>query len=147
MKTVTNNLFPRIIYYKDTLAQAKLDRKHAPRAKKPVDPTISTRRESLAQHNMVIKTNRSDFLRRRQEFIRLNWTSIRRFVDSQCPGVSDLSDQSTFEALTEQPSFLRGVVMRDYQLKGLNWLISSYQNGINVILGGNCLFHFLFLFN
>lgn len=107
------------------------------RVPRPVDQAVLTKRASLAHHNMVIKNDRISFLRRRQEFIRLNWNSIRRFVDTQCPNECDLSDQPKFQAMAEQPPFLHGVQMRDYQLKGLNWLISSYQNGINVILGGD----------
>lgn len=34
----------------------------------------------------------------------------------------------------ETPEYITGV-MRDYQLKGLNWLISLYENNINGILG------------
>lgn len=32
------------------------------------------------------------------------------------------------------PEFINGE-MRDYQLRGLNWLITLYENGINGILG------------
>ncbi|KAJ3197493.1 hypothetical protein HK101_003191 [Irineochytrium annulatum] len=35
---------------------------------------------------------------------------------------------------TESPAYVKGGVMRDYQLQGLNWLISLYCNGINGIL-------------
>ncbi|XP_055620594.1 SWI/SNF-related matrix-associated actin-dependent regulator of chromatin subfamily A member 5-like isoform X2 [Toxorhynchites rutilus septentrionalis] len=34
---------------------------------------------------------------------------------------------------TDSPSFIRGT-MRDYQVDGLNWLISLYENGMNGIL-------------
>ncbi|CDQ86586.1 unnamed protein product [Oncorhynchus mykiss] len=34
----------------------------------------------------------------------------------------------------ESPSFVKGGTMRDYQVRGLNWLISLYENGINGIL-------------
>lgn len=32
------------------------------------------------------------------------------------------------------PEYMNGE-MRDYQLRGLNWLITLYENGINGILG------------
>lgn len=32
------------------------------------------------------------------------------------------------------PSFVKGGEMRDYQVRGLNWMISLYENGINGIL-------------
>ncbi|KAF8456437.1 SNF2 family N-terminal domain-containing protein [Kalaharituber pfeilii] len=35
---------------------------------------------------------------------------------------------------TESPSFIKGGQMRDYQIAGLNWLISLHENGISGIL-------------
>ncbi|RUP38768.1 SNF2LT [Jimgerdemannia flammicorona] len=35
---------------------------------------------------------------------------------------------------TESPKYIVGGIMRDYQLQGLNWMISLYENGINGIL-------------
>lgn len=32
------------------------------------------------------------------------------------------------------PSYIKGGAMRDYQVRGLNWMISLYENGINGIL-------------
>uniref|UniRef100_A0A8C5C2N8 SWI/SNF related, matrix associated, actin dependent regulator of chromatin, subfamily a, member 5 n=1 Tax=Gadus morhua TaxID=8049 RepID=A0A8C5C2N8_GADMO len=34
----------------------------------------------------------------------------------------------------DSPSYVKGGKMRDYQVRGLNWLISLYENGINGIL-------------
>ncbi|KAG2388702.1 hypothetical protein C9374_000141 [Naegleria lovaniensis] len=34
----------------------------------------------------------------------------------------------------EQPKYLTGTTLRDYQLMGVNWLISLYENGVNGIL-------------
>ncbi|ORX54808.1 hypothetical protein BCR36DRAFT_282567, partial [Piromyces finnis] len=36
--------------------------------------------------------------------------------------------------LTESPTYIKNGKLRDYQLQGLNWLISLYNNGINGIL-------------
>ncbi|KAJ2719004.1 chromatin remodeling complex Adenosinetriphosphatase [Coemansia sp. Benny D115] len=45
---------------------------------------------------------------------------------------AELSDtQVTF---TESPSYVTGGKMRDYQMRGLNWMISLFENGINGIL-------------
>ncbi|KAJ1817125.1 chromatin remodeling complex Adenosinetriphosphatase [Coemansia sp. RSA 2598] len=45
---------------------------------------------------------------------------------------AELSDvQLTF---TESPKYVTGGTMRDYQLRGLNWMISLFENGINGIL-------------
>lgn len=35
----------------------------------------------------------------------------------------------------ESPSYIKSGEMRDYQVRGLNWMISLYENGINGILG------------
>lgn len=50
----------------------------------------------------------------------------------------------------QTPNYIEGE-MRDYQLKGLNWLISLYENGISGILGdemglgkSNVIFFLLF---
>nr|DBA21016.1 TPA: hypothetical protein GDO54_017741 [Pyxicephalus adspersus] len=34
----------------------------------------------------------------------------------------------------ESPSYIKGGTLRDYQIRGLNWMISLYENGINGIL-------------
>ncbi|XP_060768808.1 probable global transcription activator SNF2L1 [Neoarius graeffei] len=34
----------------------------------------------------------------------------------------------------ESPSYVKNGVLRDYQIRGLNWMISLYENGINGIL-------------
>jgi SWI/SNF-related matrix-associated actin-dependent regulator of chromatin subfamily A member 5 len=36
--------------------------------------------------------------------------------------------------LTTQPSILKGGQLKEFQIIGLNWLISLYENGINGIL-------------
>lgn len=42
-----------------------------------------------------------------------------------------VDEQQTF---TESPTYVTGGAMRDYQLRGLNWMISLFENGINGIL-------------
>lgn len=39
-----------------------------------------------------------------------------------------------FEA---SPVYITGGEMRDYQVRGLNWMISLFENGINGILAGS----------
>lgn len=34
----------------------------------------------------------------------------------------------------ESPAYITAGEMRDYQIRGLNWMISLYENGINGIL-------------
>jgi len=38
------------------------------------------------------------------------------------------------------PHYIKGGIMRDYQVRGLNWMISLYENGINGILVSNSRF-------
>lgn len=42
-------------------------------------------------------------------------------------------DEDTF-AFHESPPYVKGGTMKEYQIQGLNWLISLYHNGINGIL-------------
>ena len=37
-------------------------------------------------------------------------------------------------ALQEQPAFLKGGTLRDYQLQSLNWMIYGWLNNTNIIL-------------
>ncbi|KAJ3077794.1 chromatin remodeling complex Adenosinetriphosphatase [Quaeritorhiza haematococci] len=46
----------------------------------------------------------------------------------------DDEEQAVTTVITESPSYVKGGTMRDYQVQGLNWLISLYDNGINGIL-------------
>ncbi|KAG0325291.1 hypothetical protein BGZ99_000807 [Dissophora globulifera] len=43
------------------------------------------------------------------------------------------NDDSSF-VFTESPAYIKNGVMRDYQIQGLNWMVSLYKNGINGIL-------------
>ncbi|KAJ2861576.1 chromatin remodeling complex Adenosinetriphosphatase, partial [Coemansia erecta] len=47
----------------------------------------------------------------------------------ESPAIAD-----TQQIFTESPSYVTGGTMRDYQQRGLNWMISLYENGINGIL-------------
>merc|ERR1711962_694832 len=38
--------------------------------------------------------------------------------------------QSTVLQFTESPTYIKNGTMRDYQIRGLNWMISLYENGI-----------------
>ncbi|RIB12055.1 SNF2 family N-terminal domain-containing protein [Gigaspora rosea] len=50
--------------------------------------------------------------------------------------LKDEADESlgVMQVFTESPSFIKNGTMRDYQLQGLNWMISLFENGINGIL-------------
>lgn len=42
--------------------------------------------------------------------------------------------KKTMVQFDESPPFIKNGKMRDYQVRGLNWMISLYENGINGIL-------------
>lgn len=44
------------------------------------------------------------------------------------------------EKVTQQPKFLVGGVLKPYQMVGLEWLVSLYNNHLNGILAGKQLF-------
>lgn len=43
-------------------------------------------------------------------------------------------DSGTGTVFTESPGFIQGGEMRDYQVQGLNWMVSLYENNISGIL-------------
>ncbi|KAF9215123.1 hypothetical protein BGZ59_002233 [Podila verticillata] len=43
------------------------------------------------------------------------------------------NDDSSF-VFTSSPTYIKNGILRDYQIQGLNWMISLYKNGINGIL-------------
>ena len=49
-----------------------------------------------------------------------------------------LSDLNTAKSqviqFDESPAYIKGGTMRDYQVRGLNWMIGLYENNINGIL-------------
>lgn len=57
-----------------------------------------------------------------------------------------LSDRLVAPTITEQPKYISGGVLHDYQLQGLKWLLSNYQQRKNVILAGTIPFLLLQFF-
>ena len=43
-------------------------------------------------------------------------------------------NEASLRKLDEQPEWLKGGTLRDYQLAGLNFLVNSWRNATNVIL-------------
>ncbi|KAJ1511524.1 hypothetical protein HMI55_006565, partial [Coelomomyces lativittatus] len=41
------------------------------------------------------------------------------------------AQENVTTVFTESPSYIKNGTMRDYQLQGLNWMISLYKNGVN----------------
>ena len=60
-----------------------------------------------------------------------------RLISAKNQSFSDInSSVDIFESIKplEQPSLIQAVTMRDYQKKGLSWLVDRYDRGINCIL-------------
>lgn len=55
--------------------------------------------------------------------------------DEELMNTDDLdTDEEYITRFDASPWYIKGGEMRDYQIRGLNWMISLYQNGINGIL-------------
>lgn len=48
--------------------------------------------------------------------------------------LAEANQTPTVFRFEESPGYIEGGEMRDYQIRGLNWMISLYENGINGIL-------------
>lgn len=48
--------------------------------------------------------------------------------------LAEADQTSSVFRFEESPKYIEGGEMRDYQIRGLNWMISLYENGINGIL-------------
>ena len=63
--------------------------------------------------------------------------------DSELLHQEEESDES-ITTLTESPAYIKGGKMREYQLHGLNWMISLFENGINGILADEMVVYLKF---
>ncbi|KAJ3118227.1 hypothetical protein HK098_005980 [Nowakowskiella sp. JEL0407] len=53
----------------------------------------------------------------------------------------DQGEEVVVETVFDQsPAYVKGGEMRDYQIQGLNWMISLYDNGLNGILADEMVF-------
>lgn len=48
--------------------------------------------------------------------------------------LAEANKSSNVFRFEENPAYIENGSMRDYQIRGLNWMISLYENGINGIL-------------
>ncbi|EPZ34649.1 hypothetical protein ROZALSC1DRAFT_27044 [Rozella allomycis CSF55] len=63
----------------------------------------------------------------------LNVNKKRKTEKEEDKELMDQDEDGVITNLRESPRYVKGT-MRDYQLQGLNWMISLYENGINGIL-------------
>ena len=48
--------------------------------------------------------------------------------------IEQTQSDSNITRFDKSPPYIKNGEMRDYQIRGLNWMISLYENGINGIL-------------
>ena len=79
-----------------------------------------------------IKGGSKDSKRKRAKSGKRSVTKRQLNAESDENGLEDADDNTTY--LTVQPSILTGGTLKNYQLQGLNWLISLHELGISGIL-------------
>ncbi|EGW31374.1 uncharacterized protein SPAPADRAFT_141249 [Spathaspora passalidarum NRRL Y-27907] len=69
----------------------------------------------------------------KQDIVSMLSTNISESTKSTRKAIEE-SQQNTTENKTTQPKLITGCTLKDYQLDGLEWLVTLYQNGLNGIL-------------
>jgi hypothetical protein len=113
--------------------------------KKIVEPKPKTERvesewsKLRTANNKAIQSDKLNSLHRKQKFLISKWDLIKPFVGSIRPPIPDEAhdDETRLPLLDGHPSYIENATLRDYQVSGVNWLINSYCDSVNVILGGN----------
>ena len=80
--------------------------------------------EENTNPNPDIKTNPGTKRRKKYKEFRNLEAELKEVEKSVVKGIR----------FTESPSYIQNGEMRDYQIRGLNWMIGLYENGINGIL-------------
>ena len=116
------------------LIAKKSGKSHPKHLKKPKVLQVSEPTQAKHVNNQLIKTAIEAAKHKKRVFIGQHWKYLSPFIEGTCPTYSEESPPSS-TTLSHQPQYLVNVNMREYQLVGLNWLIKSYEYGVNVILG------------
>ncbi|KAJ3012737.1 hypothetical protein HKX48_006112 [Thoreauomyces humboldtii] len=95
----------------------------------PVKTTLRKRARTLSEEEQSERAQRK--VQKKQAALKSS-TSRKQKAILKVPGppASDIAPPRS----TRQPTLLTGGVMREYQLVGMEWLISLYENGLNGIL-------------
>lgn len=66
--------------------------------------------------------------------------AIAKFIErhelAERKACTSLTDRVVAPAIIQQPKYISGGVLHDYQLQGLKWLLSNYEQRKSVILAG-----------
>ncbi|KAN0064789.1 chromatin remodeling complex Adenosinetriphosphatase [Thecaphora frezii] len=93
--------------------------------KKDRDPEFAAMLEESQQQNKKKGRRGGDNSNRRRK--------TEKEEDEELLKEGDEEEEDAF-VFNESPAYVKGGKMRDYQIQGLNWMISLYHNGINGIL-------------
>uniref|UniRef100_A0A8C1MI45 SWI/SNF related, matrix associated, actin dependent regulator of chromatin, subfamily a, member 1 n=1 Tax=Cyprinus carpio TaxID=7962 RepID=A0A8C1MI45_CYPCA len=109
-------------------------------------PPKAAVKESLAdpeyeEKRKTDRANRFEFLLKQTELfahfiqpaIRHTYTDMHQEEDEELLSESRKA-ANVLVRFEESPSYVKNGALRDYQIRGLNWMISLYENGINGIL-------------
>ncbi|KAI9487236.1 MAG: SNF2 family N-terminal domain-containing protein [Benjaminiella poitrasii] len=110
---------------------------------KPTTKTRKSRSNATANNNKKRKTTDADYQltdylkeddvkRRKQADGNISKAIIEEEADAKKKQKTEATIKPSFSA--RQPSLVTGGVLRDYQLAGVEWLISLWENGLNGIL-------------
>ena len=100
-------------------------------------------RTQLTTHNKMLRTCRSNRLLRRNITLRSSLEALRPFVSSSVirsiAKSSDPSSSSPYSVVLPSTDInvnprIQNGKLRDYQVRGLNWLVKMHHNGMNCIL-------------
>lgn len=70
----------------------------------------------------------------KDEKVEANGDSEKPIVEDVKPDGDDGQAEDEGEYTFAQPALVTGATLRDYQLAGVQWMISLYENGLNGIL-------------
>lgn len=121
-----------------TRAGAKVE-EEAEEANEAADQSTAAKRKTVPARGKQAKGKQgkiSDFVKKEDVESKAGSTSIIEALAEETKGSDikpgDIGMQDLRSA--EQPSLVTGGLMRQYQLEGLEWLTSLYENGLNGIL-------------
>ncbi|KAF1744797.1 hypothetical protein MXB_4553 [Myxobolus squamalis] len=123
----------------DEEAEVKKRHQLAKNLRKNAETHLRSAKDKKKRMSFLLKTSKafSEMMTETDEFPKI--FDLAEFSEST--GKKELDESDYLEDSTksvfyfdDSPSFIKGGTMRDYQLRGLNWLISLYNNGINGIL-------------
>jgi len=114
----------------------KLKLSDTPKAKPPPIPNSALGLEIAAADDLA-DASMSSHLPFLEGFVTEKTRARLLKAASSLPASASAESLTDFPLIEKQPSSLAAVQMRDYQLRGLSWLVSRYEKGLSCILAGH----------